>query len=901
MKRILILFTILSLIFCNGINVFATEHIYSYDTVKEAEELINYLELFEYENRREETITRADFAVYAGRILNVDEFSQNSVTYFVDIPLDHWALNSINTLVTMGYISVPQDNNFRPDDAISFEEAVKILVSMLGYDRYAQYNGGYPKGYMKTAQKIEMLDDIEDCTALTYEKAVILFANALNIPIFEEVIFENDYTSFSQSKTETLLSMYQNIYRTEGVVDAINNSSIYSESGVGENRISVDGTLYESAEINLKFLGCDVVAYYFKDEKSSLGQIKFIMLNYDSKKMIYITDEDFVSFDDSFNLRYYKNDSSPRVTEKTLPRNACYIYNGVAITDNIVEKMNITNGSIKILQTETVGGYTVIIEQASVMVATHVDAENKRVYCNGGEENYLDFSGSKIDCVIFNKNHSKIDFSAIKAEDVLTVFEVPGKSMYVYLNDTVVSGTLEKIKVDETSKYFVINGIEYKVNSTFYDSLIREISVGDTATFKFDLYGEIAFLKITNKNDEFLYGYYCGMAKTDGIDKTVRIRLFNQNGEIVVYDIADRVKIDGGAHNGAEEISSALNVSLNEAQVIYSTLSGSNAYKNRLIRYKLNTENKISEIDTPYLSEKENDASLSYVSAEKSCDYVQTTTNYGLFGSTMPFNNSTLLFKVPTETALEAGEYDRFAVTELPSTLKYPSNIDAIGYRASSEGGFCDVIVAVTADMYGVLADDNLMVDEIYKSLNSDGEVVECIKGYTGGVEYTYYVSEDVTNSAGESVPLGDSGIERGDIVVLSFDNNGNVIRYCLFYDADAGVYDITGTGAVVTADSYNTANFKNAYTAKRRFTVGYVKENYGGLLGISYDKGAAVAERYYAVPITVTVYDSTCERKQIYKGTIADVVDYESAGNDCSRIVVYAVSSMWRTYYIYK
>ena len=49
MKRILILFTILSLIFCNGINVFATEHIYSYDTVKEAEELINYLELFEYQ------------------------------------------------------------------------------------------------------------------------------------------------------------------------------------------------------------------------------------------------------------------------------------------------------------------------------------------------------------------------------------------------------------------------------------------------------------------------------------------------------------------------------------------------------------------------------------------------------------------------------------------------------------------------------------------------------------------------------------------------------------------------------------------------------------------------------------------------------------------------------------
>lgn len=901
MKRILILFTVLSLIFCNGINVIATEHIYSYDTVKEAEELIDYLELFEYENRRDETITRADFAVYAGRILNVDEFSQNSATYFADIPLDHWAINSINTLATMGYISVPQDNNFRPDDAISFEEAVKILVSMLGYDRYAQYNGGYPKGYMTTAQKLEMLDGIEDSRVLTYEKMAILFANALNIPIFEEVVFGNDYTSFSQSKTETLLSMYQNIYRTEGVVDAISNSSIYSENGVGENRISIDGTLYESTESNLKFFGCDVVAYYYKDEKSSLGQIKFIMLNYDSNKMIYITDENFVSFDDSFTLKYYKNDSSSRVAEKTLPRNAIFIYNGVAISENIVEKMNITNGTIKILKSETVGGYTVIIEQASVMVVSHVDTDNKLVYCNGGEENYIDFSGAEADCVIFNKNHSKLDFSAIKEEDVLTVFEVPSKSMYVYLNDTVVSGTLEKTRDDKASKYFTISGTEYKVNSAFYDSLIRKISVGDTATFKLDLYGEIAFLKITNKNDAFLYGYYCEMAKTDGIDKTVQMRLFNQNGDIAVYDMADRVKIDGDSNNGAEEIMSSLNASLDEAQVIYGTLSGSNAYKNRLIRYKLNTENKISEIDTPYLSEKENDTSLSYVGAEKSCDYVQTVTNYGLFGSTMPFNNSTLLFKVPTEAALAANEYERFAVTELPATLKYPSNVDAIGYRASSEGGFCDVIVAVTADAYGIMADDNLMVDEIYTSVNSEGEVVECITGYTGGVEYTYYVSEDVTNAAGENVPLADAGIARGDIVVLGFDNNGNVIRYCLFYDADTGVYDKTGTGAEVTADSYNTTNFKNAYTAKRRFTVGYVKENYGGLLGISYDKGGAVAERYYAVPITVTVYDSTCERNQIHMGTIADVIDYESAGNDCSKIVVYAVSSMWRTYYIYK
>ncbi len=46
---------------------------------------------------------------------------------------------------------------FRPDDTITVAEAVKISLSMLGYDKQALLDGGYPMGYMTLAGRRKLL------------------------------------------------------------------------------------------------------------------------------------------------------------------------------------------------------------------------------------------------------------------------------------------------------------------------------------------------------------------------------------------------------------------------------------------------------------------------------------------------------------------------------------------------------------------------------------------------------------------------------------------------------------------------------------------------------------------------------------------------------------------------
>ena len=77
----------------------------------------------ETEGNRE--ITRAEFAVTVAKAMGIKTTTEN-VTYFSDIPADHWSLSYVNRLVEMGIISLPDDRLYRPNDKITVNEAMKI-------------------------------------------------------------------------------------------------------------------------------------------------------------------------------------------------------------------------------------------------------------------------------------------------------------------------------------------------------------------------------------------------------------------------------------------------------------------------------------------------------------------------------------------------------------------------------------------------------------------------------------------------------------------------------------------------------------------------------------------------------------------------------------------------------
>ncbi|MCL2085273.1 MAG: S-layer homology domain-containing protein [Oscillospiraceae bacterium] len=133
----------------------------------------------------DETLTRAMFCAIAvmlsGRITDVEQYRYYTV--FPDVRANHWALGYINAAVRELKLLGPRpDGTFGPDHAILFEEAVTIMVRMLGYgDEDLGYN--WPRNYLNKAAALGLTAGVGQTRTLTRAQGILLFYNMLYISV----------------------------------------------------------------------------------------------------------------------------------------------------------------------------------------------------------------------------------------------------------------------------------------------------------------------------------------------------------------------------------------------------------------------------------------------------------------------------------------------------------------------------------------------------------------------------------------------------------------------------------------------------------------------------------------------------------------------------------------------
>ena len=114
--------------------------------------------------RPEDCITRAEFSVVLCRAIGFTEVAQTeemiNAEYFTDVPKTHWAAGYINTARDNGAISGMGNNMFYPEENVTNEQIVKMLVAAWGYTREAHELGGYPNGYMEIAKRFGVTDTV---------------------------------------------------------------------------------------------------------------------------------------------------------------------------------------------------------------------------------------------------------------------------------------------------------------------------------------------------------------------------------------------------------------------------------------------------------------------------------------------------------------------------------------------------------------------------------------------------------------------------------------------------------------------------------------------------------------------------------------------------------------------
>ncbi len=127
-------------------------------------------------------VTRAEMAKMLVLMLGLTPDSKECE--FTDVPTDHWASMYISRAVAFGIVNGMGDGTFAPDEYVTYQQAMKMIVCALGYGVAAERRGGYPHGYVMTGMNLGLAPNKAIMTeGADRGEIMIMLAKALDVPI----------------------------------------------------------------------------------------------------------------------------------------------------------------------------------------------------------------------------------------------------------------------------------------------------------------------------------------------------------------------------------------------------------------------------------------------------------------------------------------------------------------------------------------------------------------------------------------------------------------------------------------------------------------------------------------------------------------------------------------------
>lgn len=114
----------------------------------------------------DKTVTRAEMAAVICRTLEKTLSEEDYMPVYLvadnfsDVPESHWANGYINKVSFLGIAGGYGGGRFGPSDYLTYEQAVTMIVRMLGAEQEALERGGYPDGHLEVAGSMGLLSGV---------------------------------------------------------------------------------------------------------------------------------------------------------------------------------------------------------------------------------------------------------------------------------------------------------------------------------------------------------------------------------------------------------------------------------------------------------------------------------------------------------------------------------------------------------------------------------------------------------------------------------------------------------------------------------------------------------------------------------------------------------------------
>ncbi len=779
--------------------------------------------------RPDDTIIRSEVAKMAIHALGLDSAAETSkgTSKFPDVAVNHWANGYINLATSKGIIIGDENGNFRPDDTITYAEAMTIMVRTLGYEPVAKEKGGFPNGYILTATENGLGKNVQGSvnTPITRGNVAFLTMNSLETKLMEQTNFGPipEHTVVEK----TLLNDRLGVTKYQGQVVAIPNSGISGESNIADGRVQIGEKVYETAYNMNNLLGYNVT-YYVQDEGEATEEIILAMPTKGQNKTLSVSGDLFEAItdkDDKKVIEYFESESSNKTKTVELSGEAKLVYNGkYAEFSNDLVNIKDKSANVELLDTDKDGVYDIVF----VTVYTNMVVDT--VSSTGKISDKYDAGVLQLNEDVeyrIEKGFEEIKVSDLKEFDVLSIAQSLDKKLYtVIVTHEKAEGKVTGIEDEGV----IIGGKTYKIAENYKE----EIEIGTEGIFYLDVQGKIAAVD-TMANLSSNYAYLMRAYATE--DEVVKFKFFSKDGKEEIIEGADKIRLNQKSAKKALDV-------LGEMKGEESEVAA------QLVTFTKNADGKVSAINIA----KDNTADGAYDASNFTLNY---SLNDAVFNEAenklgnIRVDKDTVIFNIPND-AKDSSDFtiasiDMFEDEESYDVLVFDRTED---YTAKA--------IIVTDANFKTNADSPIaVVKSLAQGTNKDEEITDILRVLVNGKEETLYADgEDVFKK-------GDEDLEEGDIIQYKKNADGEVVSVRVLMNIDEKGTEKTEKPA---------ENLEIVY--------GKVTKKFTSSINVTVDGGEA---RNLRLSDSVKVYsvDTTASKNKVTVAETSDIQNFdEEEGN---------------------
>lgn len=714
-------------------------------------------------------------------------------TKFADVSADHWAKGYINQGVADGFIAGMSDTEFDPDANVTYVQAQKMLVSAIGYETYAQAQGGWPIGYKTYAASLDItkgISGIKDSTELTRAQVAQMIDNAMDAPL---CVIASWKTEWNGSKTpnlevrdgkegrayETLFTEKHDAYKVYGrVTETSKTGSVDTDKvtfqvekadNFDDEEVKADSPVSEDM-----YIGDSKADNYLRTYSQALIQKndddEFTILSIAAaaaNKSVTVASEDFdenKSTDEA--LYFFPAGTTKGSTKYQLDTtNGVTIYiNGVESSKSIAELRdyldNNETASVTLQKETETGSTSTSAKYNTIMVSSYVTAIVDEVIDKTNETsvNFDTYSSGIQAKMTVNKDDDnytysfKLDGKEIEAKDlqqndVLNIsYDTTGSFRESSFYDVIVTrNVVDGVKctsINDSKGEYTIGGTKYKAA----EGMDIDVETSTEYSLYLDHFGRIA--KADENSVSKNYGVLKNIYKKAGGDYMAQI--------ITKKGTEEEYKVDS---DNVKAYKSYLVKSDADGAVYDSTNKKTDAYPKQVVEYSVSSSsNKITIKNGGVIAPTTADA-----------EYKESGNKIG----SVKMADSTVI--------LDLSEVDTKDTYSVVSSLNDGSNYVAYGYdKSKSDNTYRFVIITEgTSSVFN--SETQLAIFNGSEVVDNDGDKT-AYNLVVNGEEKQFILDDDVviTGNAGETV--AEDAFDEGDVLVYATNSEGYISRiYSVF------------------------------------------------------------------------------------------------------------------------